>query len=57
MTSKNDALDIYINNLSFNTFVDMLGKDISFNPKSKTLYYYIGNKIAKGQIQLVNKKK
>jgi len=47
VTSKNDALNIYINNLSFNIFIDILGKDISFNPKSKTLYYYISNKIAK----------
>ena len=35
----------------------MLGKDISFDPKSETLYYYIGDKIARGQIQLVNKEK
>ena len=47
-TSKNNALDIYVNNLSFNIFVNILGKDISFNPKSKILYYYIGDKIAKG---------
>ena len=57
MTSKNNTLNIYINNLSFNTFIDILGKDISFNPKSKTLYYYISNKIAGGQIQLINKEK
>ena len=50
MTSKNDALDIYVNNLSFNTFIDILGKDISFNFKSEMLYYYIGNKIARGRI-------
>ena len=50
MTSKNNALDIHINNLSFNIFVDILGQDINFNPKSKTLYYYIGDKIARGQI-------
>ncbi len=48
MTSKNDALDIYINNLSFNIFIDILGKNISFNPKSEILYYYIGDKIARG---------
>jgi len=35
----------------------MLGQDINFNPKSKTLCYYIGNKIARGQIQLINKEK
>src|ERR1700722_20778506 len=46
-TSKNNALDIHVNNLSFNIFIDILGQDINFNPKSKTLYYYIGNKIAK----------
>ena len=57
MTGKNNALDIYINDLSFNTFIDILGKNISFNPKSKILYYYISNKIARGQIQLVNKEK
>ena len=45
--SKNDALGIYIDNLSFDTFIDILGKDINFNPKSKTLYYYISNKIAR----------
>ena len=50
MTSKNDALDIHIDDLSFNIFIDMLGKDISFNLKSETLYYYISNKIAGGQI-------
>ena len=50
VTSKNDALDIYINNLSFNIFIDILGKDINFNPKNEMLYYYIGNKIARGQI-------
>ena len=50
VTSKNNALDIHINNLSFNIFIDILGKDISFNPKSKILYYYIGNKIAEGRI-------
>ena len=50
MTSKNNALDIHVNNLSFNIFVDMLGKDINFNPKSEMLYYYIGDKIAGGQI-------
>ena len=48
MTGKNNALGIYIDNLSFNIFVDILGKDINFNPKSETLYYYIGDKIAKG---------
>ena len=48
MTSKNDALDIYINNLSFNIFIDILGKNISFNPKSEILYYYICDKIARG---------
>ena len=57
MTSKNNALDIYINNLSFNIFIDMLGKDINFDLKSKTLYYYIGDKIARGQIQLINEEK
>ena len=50
MTSKNNALNIHVNNLSFNTFVDILGKDISFNPKSEMLYYYISDKIARGQI-------
>ena len=50
VTSKNDALDIYVNDLSFNTFVNMLSKDISFDPKSEMLYYYIGDKIAGGQI-------
>ena len=57
VTSKNNALDIYINNLSFNIFVDILGQDINFNPKSKILCYYIGDKIARGQIQLINKEK
>ena len=56
-TSKNNALDIHINNLSFNTFINILGKNISFNLKSKTLYYYVSNKIARGQIQLINKDK
>ena len=56
-TSKNNALDIYINNLSFNIFINILGQDINFNPKSKTLYYYISNKIARGRIQLINKEK
>ena len=56
-TNKNNTLDIYVNNLSFNIFVNILSKNISFNPKSKMLYYYIGNKIAKGQIQLINKRK
>ena len=55
--SKNNTLDIYINNLSFNTFVDILGQDINFNPKSKTLCYYISDKIAGGRIQFINKKK
>ena len=50
MTSKNNALDIYVNDLSFNIFVDMLGKDINFDPKSEMLYYYISNKIARGRI-------
>ena len=50
VTGKNNALDIYINNLSFNIFIDILGKNINFNPKSETLYYYISNKIARGQI-------
>ena len=57
VTSKNNALDIYIDDLSFNIFVDMLGKDISFNPKSEMLCYYVGDKIAGGQIQLINKEK
>jgi len=35
----------------------MLGKDINFDPKIKTLYYYVSNKIAKGQIQLINEEK
>ena len=35
----------------------MLGQNINFNPKSKTLYYYIGDKIVRGQIQLINKEK
>ena len=48
MTGKNNALDIYINNLSFNIFIDILGKDINFNPKNKILCYYINNKVAKG---------
>ena len=57
MTSKNNALNIYIDDLSFNIFIDMLGKDINFDLKSKTLYYYIGDKIARGQIQLINEEK
>ena len=57
MISKNNALDIHVNNLSFNIFVNILSKNISFNPKNKTLYYYIGDKIARGRIQLVNKEK
>ncbi len=56
VTGKNDTLDIYINDLSFDIFIDMLGKDINFNPKSETLYY-IGDKIVRGQIQLINKEK
>ena len=35
----------------------MLGKDISFDFKSKILCYYINDKIAGGQIQLINKEK
>ena len=50
MTGKNDALGIHVDNLSFNIFVNILGKDINFNPKSETLYYYINNKIARGRI-------
>ena len=57
VTSKNNALNIYINNLSFDIFIDILGQNINFNPKSKTLYYYIGDKIAKRQIQFINKEK
>ena len=57
MTSKNNALNIHVNNLSFNIFIDMLGQDINFNPKSETLYYYISNKIARERIQLINKEK
>ena len=57
MTSKNNALDIYVNDLSFNIFVDILGKDINFDPKSEMLYYYISNKIARGRIQLINEEK
>ena len=57
VTGKNDALGIHIHDLSFNTFINILGKNINFDPKNKTLCYYIGNKIAKGQIQLINKKK
>ena len=55
--SKNNTLNIYINDLSFDIFINILGQDINFNPKSKTLYYYIGDKIARGQIQLINKEK
>ena len=35
----------------------MLGQYINFNPKSETLYYYISDKIAGGQIQLINEEK
>ena len=55
--NKNTTLNIHINNLSFNIFINILGQDINFNPKSKTLYYYISNKIARGQIQPINKEK
>ena len=48
MTGKNDALGIYINNLSFDIFVDILSKNINFDPKSEMLCYYIGDKIARG---------
>jgi len=48
VTGKNDALNIHVDNLSFNIFIDILGQDINFNPKSETLYYYIGDKIARG---------
>ena len=57
MTSKNDTLNIHIDNLSFNIFVDMLNKNISFNSKSEMFCYYVGDKIAGGQIQLVNEEK
>jgi len=57
VTSKNDALNIHINDLSFNTFVDILGKNINFDFKSEMLCYYIGDKITKGQIQLINEEK
>ena len=57
VTGKNNALNIYINDLSFNTFIDILGQNINFNLKNKTPCYYIGNKIARGQIQLINKEK
>ena len=50
MTGKNNALDIYIDDLSFDIFVDMLGKDINFDFKSEMLCYYIGDKIARGWI-------
>jgi hypothetical protein len=56
-TGKNDALDIRVDDLSFDTFVDMLGQDINFDPKSETLCYYVGDKIAGGRIQLVNEEK
>ena len=55
--SKNNALNIYINNLSFDIFIDILGQDINFKPKNKTLCYYISNKIARGRIQFINKEK
>ena len=48
MINKNDALGIHINDLNFNIFINILGKNINFNPKSEMLYYYIGNKIARG---------
>ena len=57
MTSKNNTLNIHVDDLSFDTFIDILGKNISFDPKSETLYYYISNKIVRGQIQLINKEK
>ena len=57
VTGKNNALNIYINNLNFNILIDILGQDINFDPKSKMLYYYISNKIARGRIQLINKEK
>jgi hypothetical protein len=47
VTGTNNALGIHVNDLNFDIFVDILGKDINFDPKSKMLCYYIGDKIAK----------
>ena len=36
-------MDIYIDNLSFKRFIDILGRDINFNSKLETICYYIYN--------------